>query len=610
MLTLRIENARKEWNGSVLFQNINFELVQGEKVALFGQNGIGKTSLLRAIMGAISLDDGNIHYGVPPTEWGWLEQDLQVPNGVSLLDFVKSGDAELGQLWANLERLMGEMEHPNRTEVEHLMTQYADALEQYEAGGGYAWETQIEMALTRFNLPKSVWETPYQALSGGQKTRAQLARLTVRKPRALILDEPTNHLDVQMLRDLALWLNGYDGTVLFVTHDRAFMDQVADALIELTPGACRRYSGGYAAFKAARDLEIRAQTALYEKQERERRDLINAVQRYRQWYQKGHDAAGERNPFLKKRAMKNATRFKAKERALERLEARQVERPQDVGKARVEFVDPSFSARSLARFENISVSFDHQEVLQDVSLTVRRGDRIAVMGPNGAGKSTLLKTLTGEIVPAAGAVRRHPALHVGYFDQELRRQNLGATVLDTLLSLPDMDPSLARTILAGFLFRREDVFKPLSTLSMGERCRVAFVQLYLSGANLLVLDEPTNYLDVETRERVEEALLDYPGALVLVTHDVYLLRKVANRIVKLGDGCVEVFEGSFDAYQDSLTESSVRNLETDNRIRQLQLTLTQLVGDEEPGTAAERAALSKRIHDTQAELRRLSHPET
>lgn len=307
--------------------------------------------------------------------------------------------------------------------------------------------------------------------------------------------------------------------------------------------------------------------------------------------------------------MKNATRFKAKERALERLEARQVERPQHVETAQVEFVNPAFEAHTLANLEDVSVSFDRQEVLRHISLAVRRGDRIAVLGRNGAGKSTLLKTLTGEIDLAAGAVRRHPELNVGYFDQELRRQNLSATVLDTLLSLPEMDQSLARTILAGFLFRREDVFKPLSTLSMGERCRVAFVQLYLSGANLLVLDEPTNYLDVDTRERVEEALLDYPGALVLVTHDVYLLRKVVNRVVKIADGCAEVFDGSFDAYQAALAENSGRSLETDNRIRHLQLLLTQLVGSEEPETAVERAALTKQIHDTKAELMRLSHPD-
>ncbi|KPV44787.1 hypothetical protein AN477_05590 [Alicyclobacillus ferrooxydans] len=642
--TLRVEDACKEWNGRPLFRGVTFELFHGEKAALYGKNGVGKTSLLKAIMGQVELDGGLIHRGIPLHDWGWLEQDLHVDAGVSLISFVRSGNFELSRMASELSRLQRELEdvaQDTRTgasktissettqgtgtasgtetapmsgaadagvsdhRIDRLMEQYAEIQEQYQMGGGYEWEMEVEVSLTRLQLPKSVWDTPYQALSGGQKTRAQLARLMVRKPRALILDEPTNHLDRHTLRWLEEWLGQYAGTVLFVTHDRTLMDHVADAVIELTPEGCRRYKGGYQSFKESRDHEIKTQTALYEKQERERQDLLEAIHRYQQWYEKAHAAAGERNPYLKKRAMKNATRFKAKERALARLEDRSVDRPRESAKAQVEFETAQFEARSLAALQEVTIGYGPHEVLRNVTMAVERNHRIAIIGPNGVGKTTLLRALTRELQPDKGEVYHHPELKIGYFVQELRRQNLDDSVLDTLLDLPGMTQSWARTILAGFLFRREDVFKPLSTLSMGERCRVAFVHLYLSGANLLVLDEPTNYLDIDTRERVEEALLDYPGALVLVTHDVYLLKKVANRLLFLEDGCARWFEGTYEEYEQAQRARRYTNRETENQIRQLELTLAQLVGQEEPESESQRATLLEEIRNTKRALDQL-----
>ncbi|QSO54516.1 ATP-binding cassette domain-containing protein [Alicyclobacillus curvatus] len=602
--SLKVEGVRKEWNGKSLFADVSFELFLGEKVALLGKNGTGKTTLLKAIMGHVTLDEGTVQHMIPLEEWGWLEQDLHVADNVSLIDFVKSGNLELADIARALSQLESQMSTSEVTPA--VLDNYAILQQQYEVKGGYTFETEVEMSLTRLLLQKAVWDVPYAALSGGQKTRAQLARLMVRQPKGLILDEPTNHLDAQTLTWLADWLKQFDGTVLFVTHDRTLMDRVADAVLELKPDGCRRHKGGYSQFKAARELEMQTQTSLWEKQERERRDLMEAIRRYQQWYQQAHEAAGERNPFLKKRAMKNATRFKAKERELQRLESRSVERPRESATAMIEFEQRQFEARTLARLRNVRVTYQERVVLSGVTLDVERHHRIAILGRNGAGKTTLLQTLTGDVEAAGGdvtgEVMRHPELRIGYFEQELGRQDMQQTVLDTLLTVPGMTQSYARTILAGFLFRQEDVFKPLGVLSMGERCRAAFVQLYLSGANLLVLDEPTNYLDVDTRERVEEALLEYPGALILVTHDIYLIRKVANRIVAIEDGEVRVFDGSYDEFEQSRMTPVYQDRTTENRTRQLELLLAQLVGQDEPDTPEEKAALVRKIVATRREL--------
>ncbi len=606
MIICKADKATKEWNGSILFENVDFEIRQGEHIALIGMNGVGKTTFIRGLLGHVAMDGGSIHRGLPLQEWGWMEQHPVVPEHVATLDYVRSGATEWYAAYTKLQQLQQKLQEAEADAggLESVLEQYSAAYDRFVSLDGYEWEAKTEKCLHRLQLPPEMWTVPFSRLSGGQKTRAQLARLMLKEPKFLLLDEPTNHLDRETLDWLERWVNDYPGTVLIVSHDRYFLDRTAQAIYELDAKGAKRYKGGYSDFKAQRELEIRTREMLYKKQEQERKQLLEAIQRYRQWFQQAHHAAGEQNPFMKKKANKHMTRFKAKEKALERLDASRVEKPRENAQVRVDFGDGDFAARTLVRLENVSFSYGERPLFQDVSLAIDRGDRLAITGRNGAGKTTLLKLIAGLLEPDEGRVHAHPQLAIGYFAQELESLHPQETVLDSVLKLPGMTQSHARTILACFLFRKDDVFKTIGELSMGEKCRVAFVKLYFSGANLLVLDEPTNYLDIGTREKIEEALAEYPGALIVVSHDRYLVKRIAGRIAVLENGTFRLFEGTYDEYAERLNEASLRSAAPDieNEIRRLELQLVRYMSQEEPPDPEDRENLMRAIRETQDRL--------
>lgn len=618
MLTVKAEKLSKEWNGQLIFEDITMEIFAGEHVALIGANGMGKTTLLQVLMGRTEADNGRIWRGIPVSEWGLLEQQSEVDEQLSTLEFVQSGNSDLYQLKQRMNRVQGLLEQAsaNRessgdtSSAEQHVEEYGAAYEQYVGLHGYEWEIEVEKVLSQLLLEKESWSVPFVRLSGGQKTRAQLARLLIQKPKLLLLDEPTNHLDQESLIWLEEWLNQYTGTVVVVSHDRYFLDKVAHVTYELTKQGAKRYKGGYSEFRSQREEEIKTQQALYRKQQQRKQQLLDAIQRYRRWFEKAHNAAGERNPSAKKRANKHITRLKSKEKELHRLESEHVKRPTDRPRVQVRF-EESEKGKSLLSMTELSFSYGDRLLFEDFSLVIKRDDRIAVTGPNGAGKSTLLKLIIGDLQPTSGRVASNPQLKIGYFAQELEKLDTNQTILESLLSLPNMTQTDARTILACFLFRNEDVFKRIGELSMGEKCRVAFVRLYFSDANLLVLDEPTNYLDIETRERIEEALENYPGALVLVSHDRYLMQKVANRVVALNGSEVQQFHGTFKEYEERIRVTGIEPADAHraDRIRMLELQAVQLIGQEEPEDTVEREQLVNAIRGIRAEIKQLKQAE-
>jgi ATP-binding cassette subfamily F protein 3 len=579
MVVLKVENLKKEWNGKRVFENVHLEVEQGERVALIGQNGAGKTTLLGCLTGRIPPDGGTIFRRWPAERWGLVEQHLTVPEDWSVRDFVESGSTELHRLKRERIRLEQWMADGGGERMQEHVARYGSVLERFQLLGGYEWELEVEAQLTRFRLSG---EALYSRLSGGQKTRAQLARALMGDPPLLLLDEPTNHLDVETADWLGEWIRSYRGTVLFVSHDREWIDRLADKTVELTPKGTRTYRGGYTEFKRERERERKEQETLYKKQQQQKRKLEEAIRRYREWY------------------------AKAQERALERLEKEKVERPKEDPRVQVRFEEGAFEARHLIRLEEVDVGYGEETVLKDITFTLSRGDRMVVVGPNGSGKTTLLKLLAGKLEPRSGTVIRHPALRVGYFAQELENLKEDETILESLLRLPGMTQGEARNILAAFLFRKEEVHRKIGSLSMGERCRVAFVNLYFSEANLMVLDEPTNYLDIPTRERIEEALLHYPGAMVLVSHDRTLLKKVSNRVAHLRNGRMEIYPGGYREYLTRLKDrAKPADPETERRIRSLELELSRLMAEEEPETEEDKAILYARIREVKAELMRL-----
>ncbi|MBD0380408.1 ribosomal protection-like ABC-F family protein [Paenibacillus sedimenti] len=612
-LLIKAMNLMKEFAGKPIFEKVDLEANAGERIAIYGRNGIGKTTLLRLLAGTLQPDRGTVERRLPLEEWGWMGQQTEADEALSTYAYVELGSPEHFEAKQHLNLLEAKMR--DAADMERVLADYQEAAERYMALDGYHWESQVERKLLQLGLGRELWELPLGKLSGGQKTRAQLARLMVREPQLLLLDEPTNHLDAESLDWLEAWLRAYPGTVVFVSHDRHFMDRVATCLVELTPTGSRRYKGGYSDYTRQKELELRTQEQLYCKQQQLREQLEESIRTYRQWFHQGEKNARMaevpiQRGYFQARAGTHVSRMNAKMKELERLEADRVEKPREAAHLKVKLGASEFASHTLVRVERASFGYGGgRQLFADLSLSVERGDRLAVLGPNGSGKTTLLKLLVGELEPAAGIVRQHPQTSIGYLSQELEHLDEGVTLLDSLLALPAMTQTQARTILGCFLFSGEDVRKRIGDLSMGERCRVAFLKLYFSGANLLVLDEPTNYLDIDTRERIEQALLHYPGAMVIVSHDRYFIRKLAQKLLWLGGERGPIsFAGTYDEYAEAKRmkeqEGSPELLARANEKRQLELTLAQLMseGAWQPEIAQEQLQQIRDIKSRLAEL--------
>ncbi|MGP4082978.1 ribosomal protection-like ABC-F family protein [Pseudalkalibacillus sp. R45] len=603
MLVLKADNVTVERNGKQIFKNASIEINDRDHIALIGRNGVGKTTFINCLLGKEKVSGGTIFHPMKSEEWGIVEQDSLLDYHVTTREFVESESSDLFHAKRILRRCEKAIqENPEDIDV---LSDYSNVLQSYDELGGYEWETAVEKCMLQLRLPKEIWDQAITNLSGGQKTRARLARVMLRNPKGLILDEPTNHLDAETIQWLAEWLQSFRGAVLFISHERAFIDQVANITYELSPDGTKKYHGGYEEYKRSVEHERRTLETQYHKQQAEKRKLMEAVTQYKQWFQKSHSAASERDPFAKKKANKNMTRFKAKEAALERLENDQIEKPKDGPKINVELEVGTFNSKTLLRFNAAAFRYPQNDMLFDsLSFTIDRGDRIAVIGRNGTGKTTLLKLITRHLLPVSGNVIHHPQLKIGYFMQELEGLAPNKTILEQILDLPQMTQADARTILACFLFRGDHVFKKVKELSMGEKCRVAFVKLYFSEANLLVLDEPTNYLDIETRERIEDALAVYPGSVVTVSHDPYMLEKVTNRVFSLDNGFYE-YKGSYKEWKHHVHLSKDEQ-QINNEIDLLNLQLSNLIAREvEPDNENNTLELNKQIKDLKKQITQL-----
>lgn len=588
-MILKAKDIGMELQGKPLFEGIHLEVAEGERIALYGRNGMGKSTLLSILAGERQPTNGTVEAVLPRERWGWMrQQDEPDESEMTALEMVRSrSESSLWELKQQLAAIEKQMQATDADAMDRLVEQYGNLLERYESGGGFQWETEVEKAMTMLGIGPDVWPVPYKELSGGQKTKVMLGALLVRNPKFLLLDEPTNHLDSESLVWLEQWLvSSYKGTVLFVSHDREFIDRVATTVCELSATELRRYRGGYTDYRREKERELREQETLYRKQELARKALEESIRRYEEWFHKAHNSAGDGDvritaSYYKAKAKKNISRYHAKEKALERLEAERVDKPRSDPKLKMELEAENIGARTLLRVKEMSFGFGDRLLFDRFSFQLNRGDRLAVRGPNGSGKTTLLKLLLGEITPTEGTVAWHPAVKIGYFSQQLEGLEDDMTLLESLLAIPGMTQSHARTLLGCFLFRRDDVFKQIGQLSMGEKCRTAFLKLYFSGAHLLVLDEPSNYLDVDTREVIEEVLVRFPGAIALVSHDRYLVRKVANRLLTLQQGGAPVwFEGSVAEEEEHMARVGVIRGDTDkeNRRMELEYRIQELLG--------------------------------
>ncbi|MBP1937512.1 ribosomal protection-like ABC-F family protein [Paenibacillus sediminis] len=613
---VRVNDLAKEWNGKRVFEDVYFEINAGERLAVFGANGAGKTTLFEILVGETEPSDGLVERRLPLADWGYMQQTSDIElRDFTVLEAAGHNSGELWEIKRKLRVLEAELGSSSSEQGEEMLEEYGTWMDRYEGLGGFQWEFELEKHLTMLNIGPDLWSLPFAQLSGGQKTRVRLASILVRRPKFLLLDEPTNHLDEASILWLEKWLTSYDGTVLFVSHDRTFLDQVATGIVELKADGAKKYKGGYTDYRREKERELREQETLYKKQQLAREALEESIRRYQQWFNKADRNASQNNEvkittsFYKAKAKKNISRYHAKQKELERLEAVSVQKPRDDLKLKMQLDEGNFAARTLIRMEKVTFGFKEAKPLfHRMDLWLSRGDRLAVRGPNGAGKTTFVKLFMKKLIPQEGKIWHHPELKIGYFSQELEELDEETTLLDSLLRLPDMTQTHARTILGCFLFSREDVYKTIGDLSMGEKCRAAFLQLLFSGANLLVLDEPTNYLDVNTCEVIEDALEAYPGALVVISHDRTLVRKLSTRLLTLEQGqAPRIFEGTVQEEEEHLARRggrAIHDADQDNRRVHLEWELSCLLSRDD-GTEEENAERLLQIRKLRKELETL-----
>lgn len=531
---LTVSNLSRSFGGHSIISSISFVLNPGERLGLIGPNGAGKSTLLRLIAGLDTPDSGSVSVS-PGERIGMLRQGFADISDGTLGDLLDGPTGGLAGVSAELERVLARSDGSDAWLVD-----YEAAQTRFDELGGYARVADLETILGAFGLAGRSWSTPLTELSGGEKTRAGLAALIVSHPDYLLLDEPTNHLDVEGQRFLAEMLNGYSGGILLVSHDRRFLDAIATGILALDEEreGIRAFAGGYTTYREQIEHEAEEHAMAYRRQQEDIARIQGDIRAVA-----GHALATERatqNDYLRGRSKKVARTAKVRERKLERLleSGQKLERPERHWTMAAGFGEVAESGRDVAALSGVGVEVGGKVLLDQVDLLVRAGDRIAVTGPNGAGKTTLLKVIAGELAPATGSVRIGANVRMGWFAQEQETLHPALTPVQLVRLRSEMTEADARTFLHRFLFTARNVTNPVASLSYGERSRLALALLVLDGCNLLLLDEPLNHLDIESREQFEAALSEYGGTLLIVLHDEYAVERIANRLLRIGNGTV------------------------------------------------------------------------
>ncbi len=500
MPVLSVNNLTKSYGAHELFRDVSFEISAGEKVALFGPNGCGKSTLLGIVAGRLDPDFGGARLQ-PGATLGYLPQALCFPGGLRPPDLC-SDPAILGRL----------------------------------------------------GIEPSIANIPLANLSAGQRMRVGLAQVWAAQPDLIMLDEPTNHLDASAMDLLARLIREARSAVLLVSHDRYFLDHTVERVIELTPSGARSYAGNYTVFRSCKQSQLEAQWKLYEEQEHEENRLRQMASRQMEWFRQAHKKAGQ-DDFLRARAKKGAARARASSARLEQFRRQRIERPQQADSIALIIGQAQKTGRRLIHASGVSKSFGPKPLFGATDVAVMRGDRVAIVGPNGSGKTTLLRILLGLEPPTAGSVWRSPSASWFYFDQTLEQLDPSHTVFESISSVAsERSPQEIRSILGALLFRGDAAGKRVGMLSLGERVRLAFARIMAHRYDILALDEPTNNLDVESRESIERCLEAWAGTLVVVSHDRYLLERICTKTVFIETGNVRTYYGPPSAPQAQSTK--------------------------------------------------------
>ena len=516
--------------GENLLQGLSFDIQEGECVAILGRNGCGKTTLFKILTGEMDYDGGEVYVN-PNKKLGLISQIPKFPAGYTVEDVLRSAFSVLTATKKKMEALEAAMA---QGATQEQLREYDTLVNRFQSGGGYEMDVDVDKICNGLGITAQQRPQLFESLSGGEKTRINLARLLLEKTDILLLDEPTNHLDLNSVEWLETYINGFKGTVLAISHDRYFIDQVADRVIEIVDGHGEFYSGNYSFYMEEKQARFDLQMKQYEQEQAKLKQLGYTVERMKGW--------GINNRTLYRRAMSIQHR-------MERIQ--KTERPKAERTMKASFGEKDFSGDVVFKMKNVSKAFGDRVLFSDVNLNVEGGERIALLGDNGTGKSTFIKCLLGE-EDCGGKIQFGPTVKWGYLPQIIHFDHPERSLYDTMLYEKNLTPQQARDRLGAFMFQGEDVFKTVGTLSGGEQSRLRLCMLMDEKINLLILDEPTNHLDIASREWVEAAIEEFEGVLLFVSHDRYFIEKFAERIWLLENGTIRDFPCGYRKYRSIL----------------------------------------------------------
>ena len=532
MAEIILNDIHKYYGTNHVLKGVSLEIYEDSVVGLIGKNGAGKTTLFKIISGSESYEKGEFILA-KGRRVGVLDQIPEYSPGTTVYQVLDSAFSEIHKLRDKLQSITKQMAHDHAPD---LVKSYGLIQQEFEIRGGYNIETSINRVCNGIGIDKDMQERLFSELSGGERTRVNLARIILSDADILLLDEPTNHLDINAVEWLEDYLNTFKGTVVVISHDRYFLDRITEKIVEIEDGVAISYDGNYSKYAILKEQRRIEQLRNYEQELKKIKQLENAVKRMHDWANRAD------NPKLHKRAF-------GMEKRLERMQENATPKPKTERKLSKSFKSGLFSGTDVLSLKGIQKSFDDRILFEDVNLLLSKGDRLVLLGNNGTGKTTLLKIILGEIAQDGGIVKIGPSVRIAYLPQIVTFDQPELTVLETARRALVISEETARNLLAGFLFTGEDVFKTVENLSGGERSRLKLCLLMQTGVNLLILDEPTNHLDIASREWVEEVLEAFEGTILFVSHDRYFIRKFAKKVCELEDGKLYSFDGDYEEYR-------------------------------------------------------------
>jgi ATP-binding cassette, subfamily F, member 3 len=534
VIVLSCKDIHKSYGIDVILDKVTFNINEGEKVGLIGANGAGKTTLFKILTAQLEQDTGELFID-KNKRVGYLSQHLSLESGSTIYEELLTVFQELLNIESRLTELEVKLNEPydiSKQEYhDKIIHEFTTLTEVYEHRGGYTYKGEISRVLRGLGFTEEDFNKNINILSGGQKTRVALCKLLLTMPEILLLDEPTNHLDLDAIEWLEDYLKAYKGTMIIISHDRFFLDSITNKTVEMINGHVNTYNGNYTTFIDLKQKNYEVQLKAYNLQQTEIKRQEDIIERYRS--------------FNREKSIKAA---ESREKALEKVE--RIEAPDKETKAsKIKFETQIKSGNDVFHAENLSKSYGEKRLFHNLDLDIKRGEKTALIGENGRGKTTLFRIIMDNVEKDTGIKVLGKNVFIGYYDQEQSNLNLEKTVLDEVWDeFPNMTTTQLRNALAAFLFTGDDVFKHISTLSGGEKCRINLLKLMLSKSNFLLLDEPTNHLDINSREALEDALLSYDGTLLVISHDRYFLNKVIDKIYELKEDGIKEYLGNYSYY--------------------------------------------------------------